>query len=162
MTFRMLAKTRRALICVFIFSMSGIAQAQSSDLVSMLTQQLGVSESQASGGLGALLSSAQQNMSTEDFASLGGVIPDMSSLLAAAPEISDKGGDNSGEGSLMSMAGGLLGEQGEQLQYLSGAFDSLGLDSKMIAQYSKLLLQFVESEGGQALKKSLQAALTGG
>lgn len=146
------------LLAVCTLFLSGTARAQTNGLVDMLTQQLGVTQSQATGGLGALLSTAQDTMSGSDFEQLSGVIPDMSGLLKAAPQIDTEQESSS----LMSMAGGLLGEEGDQLQYLDGAFKSLGLDSKMIGQYSELLLQYVESEGGQALMQSLQSALIGG
>jgi hypothetical protein len=146
---------------VFAF-FSGVAKANSDALVDMLTQQLGVTQAQAEGGLGALLSTAQDNMSSSDFDQLGDVIPNMSGLLGAAPQLPPEEEVKEEKSSLMSMAGGLLGESGDQLQYLDGAFKSLGLDSKTIAQYSKLLLDYVESEGGQEMMKTLQAALLGG
>ncbi|GAA5218360.1 DUF2780 domain-containing protein [Corallincola platygyrae] len=146
----------RALLCTALLFVFTPLQAAANPLIDMVTQQLGVSPTQASGGLGALLSTAQKGMSGGDFAALGDVVPDMSSLLAAAPTQVSGDADTLG-----SMASGLLGdsEAASNAVALNQAFSSLGLDSGMVGQYSKILLDFVESEGGQALMESLKSAL---
>ncbi|RCU50990.1 MULTISPECIES: DUF2780 domain-containing protein [Corallincola] len=154
----MLKRTLKiSLFTLFILLPVFQSHAADNPLVGMITQQLGVSQDQATGGLGALLSSAQQGMSGDDFAALTDVIPDMSSLLSAAPSLEGAAG---GGGGLASMATDMLGDSaGSDTIALTQAFESLGLDSSMVGQYSKILLDFVNSEGGNALMQSLKSAL---
>ncbi|SDJ12936.1 Protein of unknown function VcgC/VcgE [Ferrimonas sediminum] len=125
-------------------------------LIGMLTSQLGVTEQQASGGLGALLATAEPNMSAEGLSSLSGIIPDMDGLLATGAQL--LGGEASSSGT-SSLLGGLMGGNATALLGLNEAFSSLGLDSAMVAQFSQVLLDYVNSEGGQALMQQLQTAL---
>jgi Protein of unknown function VcgC/VcgE (DUF2780) len=55
-------------------------------LTSMLTSKLGISETQASQALGAILGQAQSKLSPTDYAKLSGAIPGADSYLSAATE----------------------------------------------------------------------------
>lgn len=115
-------------------------------LVPALSESLGVSSRQASGGLGALFDLAKENVSAEEFATLSQSVPDMTGLLAAAPAV---GGANDG-------LGGLLGSAGKYGKALSGAkevyqqFAALGLDAAQVGQYINIAMSYLQSEGGQA------------
>ena len=115
-------------------------------LVPTLSDSLGVSSKQASGGLGALFGLAQENVSVSDFATLSQSVPGMSSLLAAAPQVA--GGSDG--------LGGLLGSAGKYGKAMTGAkqvyeqFAALGLDATQVGQYINIAMSYLQSEGGQA------------
>ena len=66
--------------------------AETSGLVGHLTKQLGVTEKQATGGSGAVFSLAKSRLSPSDFSQVSGVVPNMDTLLGAAPKVESKGG----------------------------------------------------------------------
>ncbi|TKB58521.1 DUF2780 domain-containing protein [Ferrimonas aestuarii] len=127
------------------------------NLLETLTSQLGVSEQQAQGGLGALLATAQPNLSSENLSALGGIIPNMDGLLATGTKLLSSG--ESSDSGFGSMLGQVMGDSGSSLLGLNDAFSSLGLDSAMVGQFSQILLDYVNSEGGQALMQQLKGAL---
>ncbi|WP_051201859.1 DUF2780 domain-containing protein [Ferrimonas senticii] len=131
-------------------------QANANELISALTSQLGVSESQASGGLGALLATAAPNLSQDSLGSLANIIPNMDGLLASGGKLLES---NQGEAS-----SGLMGlitssTDASSLLNLNSAFSSLGLDSDMVGQFSKVLLDYVDNQGGAGLVEQLKSAL---
>lgn len=109
--------------------------AGSNALLGLLTNQLGVSSEQALGGAGAIFSSAQENMSADDFGSLADVVPGFDEMLGAAPKT----------------------EPGDDM--LGSAFKALGMETDMVRSFMPIVLGYVEGTGGSALMQSLQAAL---
>ena len=67
------------------------------EILNMLIDQLGVTEDQARGGAGAILSLAKEKLGDTDFSKVAQAIPGMEDLLGAAPE----------SGGLAGMVGGL-------------------------------------------------------
>lgn len=61
------------------------ADATASELVGALTQQLGVTEQQATGGAGAIFGLAKSQLSPDHFGQVASVVPGMEGLLHAAP-----------------------------------------------------------------------------
>lgn len=115
------------------------AATSSTGLTEVLMQQLGVTQQQAQGGAGALLQLAESRMSAKDFTALSNSIPDMQSLLGAAP------------------AAGVLGSGG-----MAGTFLQLGLTPDMVQKFIPTIVQYVEGTGGSALATALRSALMGG
>lgn len=115
------------------------------DLTSMVTSQLGVSESQAQGGLGTLMSLAKTSLAGADFDKLKGYIPEMDTLLKAAPALSENA-----EG-----LSSLMGNAGKYANVLQGAtaaysqFESLGISPDQIPKYVDVTNEFLNSKGGQ-------------
>ncbi|MBN2894745.1 MAG: DUF2780 domain-containing protein [Campylobacterales bacterium] len=118
--------------------------AQASSLSSMLMDQLGVSEKQANGGAGTLLKYAKGNLGKEEYAQVASAIPDIGSLLGAAPK--------SG-GGLGALASGLGEKAG--LASLASQFGALGLDAGMISQFVPIILEYVKGSGGDSVMKLL-------
>ncbi|MCP5305059.1 MAG: DUF2780 domain-containing protein [Chromatiaceae bacterium] len=151
-------KSIAATALVSLFLMSSLANA--AGLVDMVTGQLGVSPSQAEGGLGALLRTAKGSMGDDQYGSLLSMVPGLDGLVDQAPAL---GGGSSGLGGLASSAGQLLGGgSGDSLAgmgQLTQAFDSLGLSSDMVGSFSKLLLDYVQNEGGSQAFELLKGAL---
>lgn len=145
---------------------SGVTQAAmgsasaDSGLIGLLMQQLGVTQAQAQGGAGALLQLAQSKMSPGDFTTLGNSIPNMQSIMAAAPSL-----NTSGLGvpkSLSGMAGGSLPEANSGMLGMAGAFQQLDLAPDMVQKFIPIITQFVQGNGGGAVTSALQSALMGG
>jgi len=114
------------------------SSSESTSLVSMLTQQLGVTETQATGGTAALLGKAKSAMSSTDYAG----------LLSAVPELSSFSG-GSGTSMLDSLGGDSLTQQ----------FSALGMDSSMVGKFVPILLDYVNTSGGSEMTGMLKSAL---
>ena len=115
-------------------------------LIPLLTQTLGVTDDQASGGMGALLQAAQAILSGTDFSTLANAIPNASALMAMAPETGD---DNSLIGSALSAvseSGGNAGTASDQV----AQFKALGLSADMIPQFTNTASQFLEQSDNSA------------
>ena len=104
------------------------------DLIQLLTENLGVQESQAQGGAGLLFQLAKDKLGEEDFAKVAGYVPGIENMLSSAP-----------------VAGGMMGAL--------GGFSQLGLDSGMIAQFLPIILSFVQNQGGDEIKNLLENVL---
>lgn len=126
------------------------------ELVEMLTSALGVKEDVAKGGAGLILGLAKQKLGEGEFAQISKQIPDINSILDAAP------GTGGGMlGTLGKMASGLGGTPGQlgTLASLAGGFSKLGLDSGMIGKFIPIILSFVQSRGGEGVRALLEKAL---
>ncbi len=127
------------------------------ELIQQLVSAVGVTEAQAAGGSGLLLKLLQDKLSAGDFSELAAVIPNASGLLEAAPE--------SGGGGLMGALGGLassLGVGGGKFGDLAGlaaGFSKLGLSADMIGQFSNVLLDYIQSQGGEGMAALVKKAL---
>jgi hypothetical protein len=137
------------------------AAASANALIDMATSQLGVTQPQAEGGMGALLSSARGNMGGDQYGELLSMVPDLGGLAEMAPAVG--GSTGSGLGSLAGAAGSMLGgSTGSSLGSLAGltqAFDGLGLSPDMVGQFSSFLLDYVQNEGGSKAFDLLKGAL---
>ncbi len=116
------------------------------ELIDQLTKNLGVNESQAKGGAGLLFKLAKNKLGDADFSKVSSAVPDVNSLISAAPASS--GGLLSGVGKLFGGGGGLAG--------LAGGFTKLGLDSSMIGKFVPIILSFVKNKGGDAVSGLLE------
>jgi hypothetical protein len=118
--------------------------AATSSLTSMITSQLGVTDTQAKGGLGTIFGLAKSTLGNADFSQLSGMVPEMDTLLAAAPALSENA---QGLSSLM----GSAGKYGSALQGATQAysqFKTLGIGVNQIPQYITVTNEFLESKGG--------------
>ena len=124
------------------------------ELLEMLTQQLGVSEDQAKGGAGLLFKLAKEKLQAGEFSQVAGAVPGIEDLIAAAPK----------SGGLAGVLGGLASSLGGSshlgnLAALAGGFKGLNMDSGMISQFIPIVLSFVQSKGGDAVKGILAKIL---
>lgn len=131
-------------------------------LAGLLMQQLGVTQSQAEGGAGALFQLAKSKMEGAAFSELSNSVPGMQGLLAAAPAAKSAGSSVGGlVGNLESMAGNSGGTVGN-LVGLTSSFQQLGLSPGMVQKFIPVVVQYVQGNGGAAVASVLQSALTGG
>jgi len=131
------------------------AHAVDMGLVGLLSNQLGVSKDQASGGAGSIFQLAKNNLSSEDFGSVANVVPGMDQLLAAAPQQKKASGSL---GNLSSMVGGSSNKIGG-LASLAGAFGQLGMSGDMVGKFTPIILEYVKNMGGDMPMSLLKGAL---
>lgn len=140
------------LISIGIFSLFGQASADTSKLIGSLTDLLGVTNEQATGGAGAIFKEAKNKMSSGDYSQLLSAVPGIDSLIQAAPQASGLAGKAS------SLFGGSSGSI-KGLSALTESFAKLGLSPDMVNQYMDVILDFVQSEAGQQTMTMLKNAL---
>ncbi len=141
---------------------SGMAQAGelAMGLIPSLTQNLGVTNDQAGGGVGALMQLAKSNLSDGEFGQVSSQVPGMETLLAAAPALGGKSSASGLSGMLSNVGGMAAGLSG--LSKVTEQFEALGLSPDMIAQFAQLIVGYFQGgEGNTAalLEKGLGAAL---
>ena len=155
------------LIAVFsfllLFFSAGMVGAQTSttmDLVKMLTSQLGVTESQATGGAGALFDMAKGALSETDYGQVAGAMPGIGDLIKAAPAVSEStssvsgkiGGFTSGLGSITKAVDSV-----NTFATVNDQFKQLGLDVGMVSKFIPVLLSFADSAGGESVMNILKS-----
>ncbi len=108
------------------------SETKNSNLVGMLTSQLGISDKQATGGVGSILSYAKDSLPSNKYTTLASAIPNSSSLLKMAPQAS----------SAMGALGALGGNSSTGMAALASQFSSLGLNSSMITQFVPIIMNY--------------------
>jgi hypothetical protein len=132
------------------------------ELITSLVKQLGVTESQAQGGAGAIFKAAQERLGAGQFNDLLGGVPGVKDLLAKAPAAGGGGGGGGGGGllgGLASMAGKLGGGDMAQAAQLLATFGSLGMNKDTLMKFVPVVMQFLESKGGKDLVTQVRGAL---
>ncbi|MFD2165633.1 DUF2780 domain-containing protein [Thalassotalea euphylliae] len=141
-----------------LFSVVKSAYAEdSSSLTNMLVSNLGITEQQAQGGMGALLNLAKTNLSGGEFSSLLGGIAGGSDMLSATPEVKAK------ENSTSSMLGSLGGNSLKALAdsaLVKEQFEALGLSPKMIGSFVDTSINYLQSEQGQQMVDLFKKGVT--
>ncbi len=138
-----LASVGVTLFISVVFGAFSSVSADATELVNLLTQKLGVTKEQAKGGAGAIFTSAKKGLSDKDFGKVKNAVPSMNDLLKATPKA----------GGFSSLLGG--GELGN----LTSSFSKLGLSPDMVGKFTPVILDYVESNGGKAIRKVLQGVL---
>ena len=104
---------------------SSAQQSQESSLAEQLTSQLGISDKQAEGGLGSILSYAKGALSSDKYSTLAGAIPGADNLLGLAPD-----------------SKGTTGMDG-----LASQFSAIGLNKDMIMKFVPVIMDYFKSSG---------------
>lgn len=125
-------------------------------LMDSLMANLGVSETQAQGGLAALFNYAKQNISAEQFEQLSQYIPGAESVMQYLPAVDSM--KQEGLGGLIDKAAGTNESLG-QLNNLRKQFDALGLDTEMIQKYVQQAKSYLDTPEGQQAKNLLMESL---
>lgn len=151
------------LLSFLIFSqLSGHVYAESSgimELVGSLSNQLGVTENQATGGAGALFKMAKDSLPETDYGQVAEALPGIGTLIQSAPMVSDStaglsdkmGGVTEGLGSLTKAA-----ESANKLAAVSDQFSQLGLDKGMVSQFIPIVLNYANTNGGDTVMNLLK------
>ena len=122
--------------CESMKSMTG----SSSDLTGLLTKQLGVTETQASGGVGSMLQLAQEKLTSGQFDSVAKAIPGSQKYLDSAKQL---------------LGGGKVGDAGG----LKSAFSKLGMSPDMVDQFKPVVTNYAGQLGGPEVKTLLESVL---
>jgi hypothetical protein len=146
---------RFILVSILLFLASQPVRADVMKLIPLLTQGLGVNESQAKGGAGVIFDYVKQKVSAEDFAQVAKALPGVDSLVDLAPKASDLSGQIGGLsptlGGKSDLTGGMAG--------VAERFGKLGLDAGMVDKYVKIILDFTQSEAGSTVTNIIKGAL---
>ena len=127
------------------------------DMISSVSESVGIDESQAKGSLASVFNYAKENISAEQFSGLSGSLPGLDSLLGAVPDISG-----------MSPEGGLGGLMDKAANYntslkavndLKKQFEALGLSPEMIMQVVNGAKAYLHTDKGQKIKEQLMKGL---
>lgn len=140
--------------CMF-FGLGSPVVAQGLDLVGLLTKNLGVTHQQAEGGAGSIFNAASQKMSVEDFSTVTHALPEVKSLMNAAPQAETGSGTIGGLSSMLSQGGSSMGT----LTDLAGSFSKLGLGGDMVGKFIPVVLEYAQGKGGDTVANLLKMAL---
>jgi hypothetical protein len=157
----MIARWKRILGCVVLVCpllAAAEAPGHASQLVGLLTRQLGVTSEQAAGGAGAIFAYARTRLSPDEFRTISHYLPDIGGLIGKVPK--------SGAGDLAAglRGGGLAPAAGtEELgepEDLARPFAHLGMSDDMVGKFVPVILQYLQSVGGADVANLLQSALS--
>ncbi len=130
------------------------AQAtQSADLVSSV-MSLGLSQTQAEGGLGSLFSLAKTTLGNDSFSSIADAVPNMDGLLSAAPKIDS----NSGLTGLLSKTGD-LGSAFQGGAQVYDSFEKLGISKELAQPMIEIVKGYLDSYAGDGTSDLLMQGL---
>ena len=129
------------------------------ELFGMLTSQLGVNDTQAKGGVGAILNLAKDKLGEGDFSQVVNALGsgDATEAMNAAPA-AESGGIGGMLGGAASALGVDLGGLG-QLGALAGVFKSLDLDAGMISKFAPIVMGFVKDKGGDGVGSIIEGLM---
>ena len=138
---------RRTLISAVLVSIALAAIGRSSpvdaalDPLKALSSTLGLSKNQAEGGLGSILTLAQEKLEKGDFDKVANAIPGASKYLAKAKSL-----------------GALTGPL-KNLEGLKGALGKLGIDKETASKFLSSVPEIVSKTGGSDVGKLLGSVL---
>ena len=147
---------------LMIFPTAGFTHAAGGgamELVGLLTSQMGVTETQATGGAGALFQAAKNRLSEKDYAQVSEAIPGIGSLTQAAPMVSESPGGISKKVSGVTKGLGSLTKTAESVNQMAAVkdqFSQLGLDTDMVSRFVPVILDYAKSQGGQTVMNLLK------
>ena len=110
-------------------------------LTKLLTSQLGVTQNQATGGVGSVLTLAKEKLPSMDFNTLAKFIPGSDTLLKAAKEL-----------------GAVTGPISEKAG-LEAAFSRLGMGSDSVPKFIQTMGDFVGKAGDDSARNLLASLL---
>lgn len=128
------------------------APTKSSGIVDDLTSKLSLKPEQALGAAGAVFGLAKTKMSATDFTKLAGGIPEMDTLLKAAPAAA-----SSSTSALGAAAAAMESQSGAAA--LLGQFSNLGIPAESAAKIVPEVLSFVKAKQGDEVMGLLSKAI---
>jgi hypothetical protein len=118
-------------------SLNDLTGAVKDPLISMLTSKLGVTDSQAKGGMGSMLTLAKEKLASGDFSKLTSLMPQASKYMDTAKQLG-------------AVTGPLKNKAG-----LNGALAKLGMNSDTVNKFVPLVTDYVGKIGGEGAKNIL-------
>ncbi len=131
-----------------------VADTDTSSFISNMVNELGVTETQARGGSGALFQMVKSRLPASDFSQVSAAIPGMDGLLGAA---------SSTKPSLLSGVAALAGENSgiANAASLIDTFKQLDLSKGMVGQFSSYIVDYAKKSSGDLVGNLLKNALGG-
>ena len=152
---KLLCRLYLPILFLFIFGAVCSTHADTGDLVKTLTDNLGVTKEQASGGAGAIFKYAKSKLSADDFSTVAKALPGVDSLISAAPK-------TGGSADLFSGLKSFSGSQSNSVaavSSLAGSFSKLGMNADMVGKFIPIVLEYANSKGGTAVMNILKGVL---
>jgi hypothetical protein len=118
-----------------------LSSAMKNPLMGMLTSQLGVTEQQATGGLGSYLTLAQEKLAKGDFDKIASLVPGASKYMEQAKALGAVAGP------LKNLAG------------LNGALGKLGMQPETVAKFAPTVTDYLGKAGGSGVQSMLSGML---
>ena len=149
------------------FQFTGTVYAESSGamgLVGLLTDQLDVSEDQASGGAGALFKMAKGSLPKSDYGKVSDAIPGIGDLIQSAPEAPEASEASGGLSEKIAGAKEGLGglsktvDNVNKLAAVKDQFSQLGMGGDMVSKFIPVILKYADSKGGETVMNLLKGA----
>lgn len=122
-------------------TLKSLAAGMKDPLLGMLTSQLGVTENQAKGGVGSLLTLAKEKLPAADFTKVANVVPGASNYMELAKTL------GAVVGPLKNVAG------------LNGALGKLGMNADTVAKFVPMVTNFMGKAGGSTVSNLMAAVL---
>ena len=123
-------------------------------MIEYAAKQSDLSEDKVAASFGSLLKVAKDNLSQENFALISKAVPDAQNYLDKAPTV-----EKSSMSSLFSGAGA-AGKKAESLDYLTSAFDKLGISSKKAPKLINSFSSYLDKNGYKKAAASLKQGLS--
>lgn len=124
-----------------ITDLGSLSSALKNPLMGMLTSQLGVTESQATGGLGSYLTLAQEKLAKGDFDKVAALVPGASKYMEQAKTL------GAVTGPLKNLAG------------LNGALGKLGMKPEAVTKFAPMVTDYLGKAGGSGVQGMLAGML---
>lgn len=128
------------------------------DMISSVSESVGIDESQAEGSLASIFNYAKENISAEQFSGLTKSLPGLDSLINSVPDISEMTSEG-GLGGLMDKAAN-YNESLKALNVLKKQFEALGLSPEMIKEVVNSAKAYLDTDEGQKIKQQLMQGLS--
>jgi Protein of unknown function VcgC/VcgE (DUF2780) len=122
-------------------TLTNLAASMKDPLMGLLTSQLGVTDNQAKGGVGSLLTLAKEKLPAADFTKVANVVPGASKYMELAK-------------TLGAVAGPLKNVAG-----LNGALGKLGMSTDTAAKFVPTVTNFLGKAGGSTVSNLLATVL---
>lgn len=111
------------------------AALSANPLIKNITTSTGVTPTQAIGGTAAILNDARASMKPADYTALTQQMPQLGSIVSAAPA-------------------GIMGSG-----TVASQFGALGMDPSLIAKFTPLILQYIQTGASPGMAQIVQTAL---
>ena len=128
-----------------------------SDMTRSVSDAVGITESQATGGLASIFNYAKDNISTSQFSELSNALPGLESLLGSVPDISNVTSEG-GLSSILDKAAS-YSDSFKSVNELNKQFEALGLEPAQIMQIVNSAKAYLDTEQGQEIKALLVEGL---
>ena len=122
----------------FTQGVKDLMSAVKDPLIGLLTSKLGVTDNQAKGGMGSMLTLAKEKMTPANFNQLASVIPTANGYMDSAKQLGAVG-----TSPLKDMSG------------LNAAFAKLGIKPEVAQQFVPLVTDYLGKIGGDSVKSLL-------